>query len=131
MKPRLPRELLEKARELRANPTKAEKCLWAFLRCRQVCGIKFRRQHPIGSHIVDFSSHEARLVVEIDGGQQADANQQLYDAKRTVELEEQGLCGLRFWNNEVLEQTESVVECIRRFLDNGCQLHEASVHTPR
>lgn len=54
MKPRLPRELLQKARDLRQNPTDAELRLWAKLRGRQMCGVKFRRQHPIGPYIVDF-----------------------------------------------------------------------------
>lgn len=116
MKPRLSRELLDKARELRANPTETEKLLWVFLRGRQMCGIKFRRQHPIGTHIVDFYSHEARLVIELDGGQHGDDCQRLYDAKRTAELERLGLRVLPFWNNEVLAETDGVLLRIRHVL---------------
>ena len=115
MKPRLPRELLQKARDLRQNPTDAELRLWANLRGRQMCGFKFRRQHPIGPYIVDFYCHEARLSIEIDGGQHGQDNH--YDEKRTAYIEAQGVRVLRFWNNQVLAETEGVLEMTRRFLD--------------
>lgn len=114
MKPRLPRELLQKARDLRQNPTDAELRLWSSLRGRQMCGFKFRRQHPIGPYIADFYCHEARLAIEIDGGQHGQDNH--YDEKRTAYIEAQGVCVLRFWNNQVLAETEGVLEMIRRAL---------------
>ena len=116
MKPRLPQELLQKARDLRRNPTDAEQRLWPSLCGRQMCGFKFRRQHPIGPYIADFYSHEAQLVIEIDGGQHGEDNQRLYYEKRTAYLEAQGIRVLRFWNHHVFEETESVLEVIRHAL---------------
>lgn len=116
MKPRLPRQLLEKARDLRQNPTDAEQRLWASLRGRQMAGFKFRCQHPIGPYIVDFYCHQAQLVIEIDGGQHGQDDQRLYDEQRTAYLEAQGLRVLRFWNHHVLGETESVLEVIRQVL---------------
>jgi len=119
MKPRMPRNLAltQKARELRCNLTEAEQRLWGSLRGRQMCGVKFRRQHPIDLYIVDFYSHEARLVIEIDGGQHNEEVRLLYDAERTTALEAKGIRVLRFWNHEVLAETEGVLECIREVLE--------------
>ena len=114
MKSRRSKELVEKAWELRKMPTGAERLLWGFLRNRRLCGIKFRRQHIIGPFIVDFYSHEEQLVIEIDGGQHGENDEMLCDAKRTASLEDRGLRVLRFWNNEVLCETEAVLESIRR-----------------
>ena len=71
---------------------------------------KFKRQEPIGPYIVDFVCYDARLVVELDGGQHAD--QLDYDAKRTSWLESQGFAVLRFWNNEVTENLEGVLQLV-------------------
>ncbi len=90
--------------------TDAERVLWRHLRHRQLHGIKFRRQHPIGRHIVDFVCLDARLVVEIDGGQHSD--QTAHDANRTRGLQLRGYQVLRFWNNEVLDNLAGVVETI-------------------
>jgi adenine-specific DNA-methyltransferase len=79
-------------------------------------GVKFRRQHPVGSFIVDFISLEAKLVVEIDGGQHDRDADRLADARRTQYLEECGFRVLRFWNNEVLSDTDSVLARIADFL---------------
>ena len=98
------------ARALRRNMTDAEKLLWRFLRDRQLGGYKFRRQHPIGPYVVDFVCLEKALVIEVDGGQHAtnfDA-----DVKRSDYLNERGLRVLRFWNNEVLKESESVLSVI-------------------
>jgi very-short-patch-repair endonuclease len=105
-----------RARELRENATRAEKKLWSRLRSRQIAGAKFRRQHPIGSYIVDFFCDEALLAIELDGGGHADAEQKEYDAARTEYLAGQGIRVLRFWNNEVLENTDGVLELILRTL---------------
>ena len=84
--------------------------LWNILRRRQVSGYKFRRQAPIGPYIVDFLCLEIRLVIEVDGGQHSE--QANYDARRTAWLESEGFKVIRFWNNEVLEETDSVRDAI-------------------
>jgi very-short-patch-repair endonuclease len=103
-------EIREHARQLRKNPTDAERALWGKLRLWQLDGIKFRRQQPLGRYIVDFVCLEKRLVVEVDGGQHAeDAN---YDSDRDAWLREQGFVILRFWNNDVLKNIEGVMTVI-------------------
>lgn len=99
------------ARTLRQNMTDAEQRLWYALRGKQMNGIKFRRQHVIGKYIVDFVSISHKLVVELDGGQHA-AAQQDYDARRSAYLHSQGYRVLRFWNHDVLQHTAEVVENI-------------------
>lgn len=103
-----------KAKELRKKPTDAERVLWKHLRLRQIGGYKFRRQQPIGQYIVDFVCLEKRLIIELDGGYHAE--QIAYDSKRDRWLEKQGFCILRFWDNQVLKETESVKEVIYRAL---------------
>ena len=107
---------IRKAKELRQNRTDAEKRLWGRLRRKRVDGFRFRQQAPIGKYIVDFVCFEAKLVVELDGGQHVE--QAEYDAKRTGWLESQGFQVLRFWNNEVLGNIEGVEETIQRVLLN-------------
>ncbi|TWT23441.1 endonuclease domain-containing protein [Luteimonas marina] len=97
-------------RNLRNQPTDAEQRLWQYLRGRQLEGCKFRRQHPFGDYILDFACLDRKVVVEVDGGQHA-ANG-AYDAERTKFLEKAGFKVLRFWNNEVFENTEGVVDVI-------------------
>jgi len=106
-----------KARELRKNPTDAERKLWSHLRRRQIGGHKFRRQLPLGPYFVDFVCLDKKLVVEVDGGQH---NEQVnYDVKRTEWLEAQRFRVLRFWNNEVLKEIEIVKEVIEEALGDG------------
>jgi adenine specific DNA methylase Mod/very-short-patch-repair endonuclease len=112
------------AREMRNAPTDAEKRLWHFLRDRRLAGYKFRRQHPMAGYIADFVCIEARLVIELDGGQHAELFQQERDAARTREFERRGFRVLRFWNNEVLSNTMGVLQSI---LD---ALESAPHHTP-
>ena len=104
--------LLERAKILRSNQTEAEQRLWYHLRAHRFMGLKFKRQKPIGNYIVDFVCFEPRLVVEIDGGQHLE--QADYDARRDDYLREQGFIVLRFWNNQVLGETEAVLEAIRQ-----------------
>jgi very-short-patch-repair endonuclease len=92
-----------RARTLRATMTDAERRLWSVLRSRRLQGYKFRRQRPIGPFIADFACIEHRLVVEADGGQHLEGE---YDARRTAWLEARGWRVLRFWNNEILANTE-------------------------
>lgn len=101
---------VDHARELRQQQTDAEARLWSHLRGRRLQGFKFRRQHPLGSYILDFVCLDARLVVELDGGQHADA--QAYDDRRTVFIEQQGMRVIRFWNHEVLTKTAAVLDKI-------------------
>ena len=104
------RSLLERVRDLRREQTDAERKLWLILRGRRFSDVKFRRQYLIGSFIVDFCCFDQRLIVELDGGQHA--KRQETDAKRTRFLESQGFRVLRFWNEEVLTEPESVLERI-------------------
>ena len=86
-----------RVRELRKNPTEAERSLWKELRFRQIGGYKFRRQQPLGDYIVDFVCFEKRLVVEVDGKQHSEQIE--HDFKRDEWLKAQGFFILRFWNN--------------------------------
>lgn len=104
-----------RARELRQHLTDAERRLWLHLRLRRVSGYRFRRQVPIGPYIADFACLDPRIVVEVDGGQHA--IQENYDAKRDAFLKEQGFRVLRFWANEVLAQTDGVLDVIYRAME--------------
>lgn len=108
---------LRKARELRSNPTEAERALWKHLRYRQIGGHKFRRQHPIGPYIVDFACVEKHLIIELDGGHHAQPDEAEYDNARTEWLQSQGFQVLRFWNNQVLAETEAVKTVILNKLE--------------
>lgn len=100
------------ARRLRAQPTQAETLLWRHLRNRQLDGWKFKRQFPIDRFVVDFCCTEARLVVELDGGQHEQQTEQ--DAARTEVLSAMGYLVVRFWNNDVLSNIDGVLETIAR-----------------
>jgi very-short-patch-repair endonuclease len=106
---------LARSRALRRDSTEAEKRLWAILRNRNLDGWKFRRQAPIDSFIVDFCCIESRLIVELDGGQHADARKR-YDDARTRELRARGFRVLRFWNSALLQGTEGVIQEISHML---------------
>jgi very-short-patch-repair endonuclease len=98
------------ARQLRKNMTDAERYLWYRLRNRQLGGHRFRRQFPIGRYIVDFVCLERKLIVELDGGQHAERTES--DLARTTWLNSQGFRLIRFWNNLIFEETDSVLEAI-------------------
>ena len=100
------------ARELRKNQTDAEKLLWSRLRGKQILGVTFNRQKPIGRYIVDFYSFAAKLVVELDGSQHYEANAMANDLERTKVLESLGLKVIRFANSEVFENLNGVVSVI-------------------
>ena len=116
-----PPELWEKlkplARQKRHEPTRAEDCLWQRLRNRGLAGAKFRRQHAIERFIVDFYCHEVNLVIEVDGEVHDYTHEE--DALRQAWLEVQGLHVLRFQNDEVLGNIESVLEKIEEYLTPG------------
>ena len=105
-----------RSRQLRNNATEAERRLWPHLSARKLNGVRFNRQFPIGQFICDFVSREKRLVIELDGGQQAFSTE--YDSRRTAFLEAQGYKVLRFWNNEVLDNLDGVLTVIGQTLDN-------------
>jgi lysyl-tRNA synthetase class 2 len=98
---------VETARRLRRNQTDAERVLWYRLRDRRLAGLKFKRQVPIDRFVVDFICADARLIIEVDGGQH---DENLHDAKRTEALEALGYLVLRFWNHDVLQNTNGVLE---------------------
>jgi very-short-patch-repair endonuclease len=102
---------LKHAKALRIDQTEAEQRLWYHLRAHRFMQMKFKRQKPIGPFIVDFICHESNLIIEVDGGQHQDNFE--YDQRRDAWLTGQGYIVLRFWNNDVLQQTESVLEAIR------------------
>ena len=105
-------------RDLRGHMTDAENCLWRRLRGRQITGCKFRRQHPFMDYVLDFVCLEKRLVVEVDGGQHQDCEQDLIRDRR---LNDAGFRVLRFWNNQVLAETDAVVESIWTALNSECE----------
>ena len=104
-----------RARALRSNSTDAEALLWNRLRNRQLLDFKFRRQRAIGPYIADFACIEIGLIVEVDGGQHAEASD--YDLRRETAMKAAGFQTLRFWNHEVLNETEAVMEKIRQFAE--------------
>ena len=108
------RRQIANARMLRRNSTDVERKLWHRVREKQIEGFRFRRQRPIGTFIVDFVCLETKLIVELDGGQHADAVPA--DATRTAFLESLGYRVIRFWNNEVLDNMAGVLERIRELL---------------
>jgi len=99
-----------RARNLRKNLTEVEKKLWYWLRRQNLQEARFRRQAPIGRYIVDFACYDPKLIIELDGGQHAD--QQHYDEKRDAWLKSEGFHVLRFWNHEVVENVEGVLQVI-------------------
>ena len=103
--------LVQRARELRKEHTPAEAKLWGILRNRGLGGYKFKRQTTIGTYIVDFSCSDAKLIIELDGGQHLE--QEEYDLQRTVFLESQGYRVLRFWNNDVMNNIDGVIISIQ------------------
>jgi very-short-patch-repair endonuclease len=107
--------LKQRRRELRRNQTEAEKMIWSRLRNGLFLGMKFFRQYSIGPYIVDFYCPKRRLAIELDGGQHAEDDTRRYDAERSAYLRTQGIKVMRFWNNDVLIDTEAVLaELIER-----------------
>ncbi|HET8882017.1 MAG TPA: endonuclease domain-containing protein, partial [Solimonas sp.] len=101
---------LSRAKALRTTQTDAEQRLWYHLRAGRFLGLKFKRQHPVAPYIVDFVCLSHGLVIEADGGQH---NASRHDAERDAVLVSQGFRVLRFWNDDILKDTKSVLEAIR------------------
>ena len=108
VKPPLPTETLANARDLRKTLTDAERKLWSRLRGKQVRDLKFRRQHPIPPYIADSCCIERKLIIELDGSQ----HNEIADETRTRNLESRGWHVLRYWDNDVLSNTDAVLEAI-------------------
>jgi len=102
------------AKRLRQDATDAERVLWRELRAHRFAGFKFKRQEPLGSFVVDFVCYEAKLIVELDGGQHAD--QKEADEDRTRWLSSRGFRVVRFWNNDVLTNIAGVMQVIEKNL---------------
>jgi len=107
-------QLLEFAKTMRTNATDAENLMWQLLRNKRFMDLKFRRQHVIKPYIVDFYCHELGLVIELDGGQRGTNDAIEYDADRTKFLEALGLNVVRYWNHDVLRNTDVVLEGLWR-----------------
>ncbi len=103
------------ARRLRSTSTDVERALWERLRARRLKGLKFRRQFPLSGYVADFVCIEAKLIIELDGGQHAERLAQ--DAHRTSVLEKSGFRVLRFWDNDVLKELEAVLDEILRAVE--------------
>lgn len=106
---------MHRAGELRKAPTPAEAKLWAYLRTLRADGVRFRRQHAIGTYITDFCSPGRKLVIEVDGSQHL--AQDAYDTERTAFLASKGYRLLRFWNSQVMNQIEDVMAAILEALE--------------
>jgi very-short-patch-repair endonuclease len=103
---------IARARKLRRSATEPEQRLWYALRLMKPSGLHFRRQAPFGHYFPDFVCHRSKLVIELDGSQHADGDAVQYDAQRTAYLNSRGYRVLRFWNCDVLENCDGVVEII-------------------
>jgi len=101
-----------KSKELRKNQTPWESKLWYYLRKKNFLNFKFKRQVPIGEFIVDFCCQKAGLIVELDGGHHMDHTQKIKDLKRDESIKDKGYTILRFWNNEIDDNIEGVLEKI-------------------
>jgi very-short-patch-repair endonuclease len=103
-----------RAYELRHNPTEAESRLWSHLRAHQLADVHFRRQHAIGKYIVDFCAPRQKLIIELDGSQHLDLEEQ--DKDRTSDLALKGYRVMRFWNNEISNNLDGVIIAIEQAL---------------
>ena len=105
-------DLRQYARELRSNPTDSERALWSRLRRKQLLGVQFYRQRPIGDYIVDFYAPSIKLVVEADGSQYYEPTHAERDVARDMSLSKKGIRILRFTNLDVLKNTNGVAQAI-------------------
>ncbi len=115
--------LLDKAREMRKNPTEAESLLWHYLSDNKL-GVHFRRQHPVYGYIPDFVSLKNQIIIEIDGGYHFEGEQPEKDAERNEYLQEAGFTVLRFTNEEVLCDIDTVIEKITDELEDDARTHQ-------
>jgi very-short-patch-repair endonuclease len=108
---------MNKAGELHLESTPAERKLWSVLRGNKLNGVSFCRQHAIGNYIVDFVSIKKKLIVELDGSQYLEQTE--YDEERTKYLESQGYRVIRFWNNQIENEMDGVIQLLEVILNHG------------
>lgn len=109
----------ERARHLRRNQTEAERRLWLYLKDMKREGFHFRRQCPVGPYVADFLCYSARIIIEVDGGQHGTDEGIEHDQRRDEWFAKDGYRVLRYWNSDVLGNTESVMETILSILNEG------------
>ena len=109
-------KLFEFSKALRKNQTETEEIIWQCLRNRKLLNFKFRRQHAVHKFIADFYCHEAKLIIEIDGGIHNNPENQEYDQNRTIELMKIGITVIRFTNEEVNNSLDRVINAIKSCL---------------
>ena len=126
----LPPELLSFARDLRTHQTTAESLLWNLLRNRRFFGLKFRRQHSVPPYILDFYCDELKVAVELDGGQHNEDAAANRDARRSRLLADKGITVIRYWNDDVMQRTENVLEDLMGKLESDlCPSPDATAST--
>ena len=106
-------------RMLRANMTKAEKCLWVALRMKRLNGLRFRRQHGIGPFIADFYCPKLKLIIELDGGQHFEEDKIKYDLARTKYFKSLGMNVKRYTNLDVKKNLIAVMDNLFEFCGEG------------
>jgi len=111
------KKIVNISKVLRKNTTDTERYLWRYIRNRQIEGLKFRRQQPIGQYVVDFVNFEKKIVIELDGGHHT--AEIIKDKQRDNWLKVEGFRVLRFWDNDVFKNTQGVLEVIRNMILSG------------
>jgi very-short-patch-repair endonuclease len=109
--------MTQRAKALRHEMTDVERKLWRALRREQIAGLSFRRQHPVGSYVLDFYCPQIRLAIELDGGQHGYARNAMLDRRRTDWLREKGIEVIRFWNNDINGNFTGVLSEIMRIVE--------------
>ncbi len=122
--PRMSSRMKRRARAMRRNPTRSEGRVWSWLRNRRFIGYKFRRQVPIGHYIIDFYCAELKLVIELDGTHHRSPGTDEYDDRRTAYLRRRGLHMLRIPNEQLIRDSEIVVEMIQAAIDQCLRSRE-------
>src|SRR5687768_4605532 len=112
------RKIFDYARELRKSSNEAEDLMWKHLRNRKLRGLKFRRQHPLAGYIADFYCHEKKLAIELDGEIHNETINVDYDIARTYELNEYNVLVVRFTNDKVLTDIDSVLNDLKKLIDS-------------
>jgi len=110
------KETLKRCKTLRKNSTPQEIIFWSRVRAKRFKGLKFKRQYSIGRYIIDFINLDKKIIIELDGFQHKEENQERYDQERTEFLEKRGFKILRFWNNEINDNLEGVFLQIEELL---------------
>ena len=121
-------KIFSRAKQLHSEMTPAEHKLWSHLRAHRMGDVHFRNQHAIGNYIVDFCAPRKKLIVELDGSQHLE--QEEYDKERSAFLEAKGYRVLRFWNNDVVNDIESVLKVIFAALNDPKQKATKEIENP-